>query len=358
MRTVARAALVMLLEFVATTPVRAQPLMAAGQPAQLVVRAAGNSSLRITLGPTSFGREFPVNPAVVDRKYGSPEIRLRELSKRIERKIGSLVVGVRPDPLTVTIKTMAGQLVQDIVFEADGSLSFKLDQYPVLGMGEGGPLPDKSRPWREQPVQFDRRGALDTMEPRWQSDMYGSRNPVAMLFGTGGWGLFVAAPWVQVDLRRADRGVFLPWRPTGTGQPQIRQNQEQNASKGLPPVDGIVPGLYDLFVFDARDPAKALGDFSAITGPAAMPPRWALGYMQSHRTLDDETQMIGIIDTFRSKNIPVDALIYLGTGFSPRGWNTRQPSFDFNPDVFKRVPATVLADLHARNVKVVVHMVP
>ena len=51
-------------------------------------------------------------------------------------------------------------------------------------------------------------------------------------------------------------------------------------------------------------------------------------------------------------------MIYLGTGFAPRGWNTRQPSFDFNPEVFTRDPKAVLADMHARHVKVVVHMVP
>ncbi len=89
-----------------------------------------------------------------------------------------------------------------------------------------------------------------------------------------------------------------------------------------------------------------------------MPPRWALGYMQSHRTLDTDAQMIGIIDTFRSKRIPIDAVIYLGTGFSPRGWNTRQPSFDFHPEVFTRDPKAVLAEMHAKHVKMVVHMVP
>ena len=99
-------------------------------------------------------------------------------------------------------------------------------------------------------------------------------------------------------------------------------------------------------------------DFSTITGPAVMPPKWALGYMQSHRTLEDDKQMLGIVDTFRAKQIPLDAVIYLGTGFAPRGWNTRQPSFDFNPDVVKRDPKAFLADMHARNVKVVVHMVP
>ena len=95
-----------------------------------------------------------------------------------------------------------------------------------------------------------------------------------------------------------------------------------------------------------------------ITGPAAMPPLWALGYMQSHRTLEDDAQMLGIAETFRRKQIPLDALIYLGTGFTPRGWNTKQPSFEFNPDVFTRDPSAVIADLHARHVKVVVHMVP
>ena len=99
-------------------------------------------------------------------------------------------------------------------------------------------------------------------------------------------------------------------------------------------------------------------DFSIISGPASMPPKWALGYMQSHRRLEDDKQMIGVVDTFRSKKIPVDAVIYLGTGFTPRGWNKKQPSFEFNPEVFKRDPATVIADMHSKNVKVVVHMVP
>jgi alpha-glucosidase/alpha-D-xyloside xylohydrolase len=337
----------------------AQPIAAAGQPAQLDVRVAGGQSIRVTLRPVAFKDEFPINPALAEREYPSPGLRVRELTRPVQRRVGNLSVEVRPNPLTLVVRNAAGQLVQEVVFESDGSLSFKLDEHPVLGMGEGGPRPQKGQNWREQPVQFDRRGALDTMEPRWQSDMYGSRNPVAMLLGTGGWGMFVAAPWVQVDLRSPDRGRFVPFKPTGQeGAPQTERNQQQALGKGIPPIDRMVPGLYDFFVFDAHDPIGALKDFSTITGPPVMPPKWALGYMQSHRTLEDETQMIGIVDTFRSKSIPLDAVIYLGTGFSPRGWNTRQPSFDFHPQVFKRDPKTVLADMHARHVKVVVHMVP
>ena len=334
-------------------------ITAAGQPAQLDIRAAGERSIRVTLKPISLKEDFPVNPAVAPRPYPAAALSLREIAGPVRKTIGTLTIDVRPNPLTLTVTTNAGVPVQEVVFEADGNLSFKLDEHPVLGMGEGGPRPQQGSAWRDQPVQFDRRGQLDTMQPRWQADMYGSRNPAAMLLGTGGWGMFVAAPWGQIDLRKADRGVFLPWKPTDADRaPQTERNQQQNLAKGLPPPDAVVPGLYDFFIFDAHDPAKAMKDFSVITGPAAMPPIWALGYMQSHRTLEDEAQMLGIVDTFRKKNIPLDAVIYLGTGFSPQGWNTRQPSFDFHPDVFKRDPKAVIADMHARNVKVVVHMVP
>jgi alpha-glucosidase (family GH31 glycosyl hydrolase) len=80
--------------------------------------------------------------------------------------------------------------------------------------------------------------------------------------------------------------------------------------------------------------------------------------MQSHRLLEGDEQMLEIVDTFRAKRLPIDAVIYLGTGFTPRGWNTEQPSFTFNPEVFTREPEEVIADLHERHVKVVLHVVP
>lgn len=339
------------------TAPQASGITAAGQPAQLDIRVAGANSLRVTLKPLTFKANFPNTPAVADRTWPAPALTLRSISARIERPVGRFRVVVEPAPLRVTVRDGA-RVVQSLRFEDSGPLTFDVGEGPVLGMGEGGPRPVKGTPWREQPVQFDRRGALDTMEPRWQADMYGSRNPAAVLFGTSGWGLFVATPWVQVDLTDASRGKFIPVVPSAVSGPQNERNQQQALGKGLPPPRHYVAGLYDVFVFDAQEPTNAMADFATITGKAVMPPRWALGYMQSHRTLEDETQMLGIIDSFRQKRIPLDAVIYLGTGFAPVGWNTRQPSFDFNPNVFKRDPKVVLADMEARHVKTIVHMVP
>ncbi len=337
---------------------QAQQITSAGEPAQLNIRAAGENSIRITLKPLSFKDDFPFNPAIVSRDYPAPAISITELNKPIKKKIGKLLVEIKADPLNIMVTNGDGQPVQDISFLTDGSLSFKLNDEPVLGMGEGGPKSAPGNDWHEESIQFDRRGRYDSMQPRWQSGAYGSRNPVPMLVGTAGWSLFIAAPWVEVDLSQKDKGVFIPWTPPAKVVQQDQENQHLNQGKGLPPVDKIVPGLYDLFVFDAHDPAALMKDYSDITGPAVMPPKWALGYMQSHRTLDSEDQMLGIVDTFRNKEIPVDAVIYLGTGFAPRGWNKPQPSFEFNPQVFHRDPKDFLTDMHSRHVKVILHMVP
>ena len=346
-----------------------QPITTAGQPAKLIIRQAGDHSIRITLKPLSYLPDEPFSPALVDRPYpvqalapaagSAPELILTALSNPVHHLVGPLVVDITPDPLTVRVSTPEGIPIQQLIFQPDTTVTFALDDAPVLGLGEGGHKPEPGTNWRQAPIEFDRRGRLQEMSPRWQSDAYGSRNPVPLVIGTKGWALFIATPWGQIDLRAADHGVFIPWRPTPADfVQQNEKDQGQARAKGLPPADSVIAGVFDIIVFDAHQPAALMKDLSMLTGPAVMPPKWALGYMQSHRTIKDETQILGIVDSFRSKKIPIDAVIYLGTGFAPRGWNTRQPSFDFNPEVFHRDPAAVLADFHAQHVKVVVHMVP
>lgn len=340
--------------FTIALTVSGQTIVSGGEDAELTIFSSGEHSIRITLKPTSFEDTFPYSPALVAREWPNAALRLREIFTPLERRVGNFRITVSPNPLTVVVKNRDGDLVTDLVFDSDdsGQVSFRLDHKPVLGMGEGGPGMGEN--WREEPLEFDRNGRFHNMAPRWQAQAYGSRNPVPFLIGTGGWALFVATPWVHVDLRNEDRGRFIPWRPPVIADVRRRER----ALQGRPPISEITPGVFDVFVFDASHPEKLMKEISLLTGQAVMPPKWALGYMQSHRTLEDESQMIRIVDTFRAKNIPIDAVIYLGTGFCPRGWNTEQPSVTFNPEVFKRSPEQVISDLHERNVKVVVHIVP
>jgi len=343
----------------ASLQTEAQRLLVAGNPGELTIRSVSANCLRITIKPDAFKEDFPATPAVALQKNVPPFIKMNRIDQSIRKKAGHLLVTVSQKPLTIAISNEAGRLIQHFILNDNGTISFKINDELILGLGEGGSKPSPGVNWRTLPVEYDRRGRYDSMQPRWQSDAYGSRNPVPMVIGTSGWATFVVSPWVQVDLGNKDYGIFIPWKPSGKDTVLLtEENQWASTAKGLPPIDKIIPGVYDLFVFDAASPQNLMKDFSTVTGPASMPPKWALGYMQSHRRLEDDRQMMGVIDTFRNKKIPIDAVIYLGTGFTPKGWNKKQPSFEFNPEVFKKDPAAVMSDMHSRNVKVVVHMVP
>ena len=334
---------------------KATPFSLAG--ARLDIRAAGEAAVRVTIRPINSKQDFPYTPALIQREYPQPVITLQKLDstfKPRKEKVGHLTVEVTAKPLSVLVTTSDNKPVQKITFAPDGKMSFVLDRHPVLGLGEGGPK--QSGKWQDDKVEFDRRGRAHVLQPRYDTMAYGSRNPVALLAGTGGWGLFVAAPWGDIDLTSKETGTFTPAVPIEPGT-VVSRRQQRRGRIGLPP-PGWKTDVYDVFVFDAHEPAKFMKNVSAISGPAVLPPRWAMGYMQSHRTLEDDAQIVSIVDTFRKKQIPVDAVIYLGTGFTPRGWNTNQPSFEFNRSVFKREPKDVLSDLHARHTKVVVHMIP
>jgi alpha-glucosidase (family GH31 glycosyl hydrolase) len=170
----------------------------------------------------------------------------------------------------------------------------------------------------------------------------------------------VAQPWGAVDLRDPARGRLLPWRPTpADARPQDIADQKEWRGRSRPNAATQAPGQALIYLFDARDPRDFCADFSRVVGPAAMPPRWALGYQQSHRTIRDPAEMLGVIDGFRERRIPLDAVIYLGTGFSPRGWNTPQPSLAWNPDLLGGLaPEELVARIHGRQAKVVLHVMP
>lgn len=330
-----------------------------GVPVELTLRASGERAVRVTLQPIDHSGGPPPNPALVAREAADPVLRLRQLDGTHQVEVGGLRVKVGGDPLRVSVTRADGSSVQQVSFDATGTIGFPLDEQPVLGLGEGGPRPAEGENWRQAPVEFDRRGRLHRMDPRWQGEAYGSRNPVPLLIGTQGWGLFFASPWGRIDLSEAERGRFLPIEKKDPRRMrQDHGNQREQLGKGIPPMEHYLAGFRDLFIFDASDPAAFMKDLSTLSGAAALPPKWALGYMQSHRTLEDDRQLVEVADTFREKRIPIDAVIYLGTGFTPRGWNRPQPSFDFNPEVFRREPREVIDELHERNVKVVLHMVP
>lgn len=63
------------------------------------------------------------------------------------------------------------------------------------------------------------------------------------------------------------------------------------------------------FVFVGDNPKTLIRSYTGLTGRMPLPPAWALGFLQSKYGYQSETEARQVVNTFRQKGIPLDALI-------------------------------------------------
>jgi alpha-glucosidase/alpha-D-xyloside xylohydrolase len=230
-------------------------------------------------------------------------------------------VHITSSPLSVSIENSDGKSIQSFRISTDGSVTFQKSPGPVFGLGEGGP-------------QFDRRGQEYTMRNGQFGPLLstiGARMPIPWLISSDGWAVFFHQPYGIVNLS-GSQYVFE--------QPDVA-------------VENAVP--LDIFFAVSDDPKEIVRAYAQITGFPHMPPRWALGYQQSHRTLSSREEILEEAKKFRDDKLPCDTMIYLGTGFCPSGWNTGHGSFTFNQRVFPD-PKSIIDELHQQHFQVALHL--
>jgi alpha-glucosidase (family GH31 glycosyl hydrolase) len=298
-------------------------LSIAGERVDLAVTFVSDVTVRITVSQIRRDLTATVprdEDVLAPREWPRPALRTTALDRPTTLKHADLSIELGADPLSIRV-TSAERLVQHLRLDPQtGSLAFALGDGPILGLGEGGP-------------QFDRRGHSDEMrsgQDGYQLRTHGGRVPVPWLIGTAGWAIFVHRPYGWFDLTGREGRLA----PLATEQ-------------RLP---------IDLFVVASADPIVIMAEYAALTGHPELPPLWTLGYQQSHRTLASRDEVLQEAKTFRDKKLPCDALIYLGTGFCPSGWNTKNGEFAFNSKVFPD-PEVMFGHLHDEHFKVVLHVV-
>ena len=303
---------------------QAKPIVINGKPVEIAVASVSPSTVRVTVIPIE-GAPLADHNALVPASAGKLAGRRREAFQPV--RAGNLTVRYTEGPPTIHVEDKAGP-VQRLEFDAAAStVNFLLPKGPLLGFGEGGP-------------QFDKKGTSDRMrngQGGYQLRTHGGRVPIQWLIGTDGWGMYIHQPLV------------VPTGPTPAGSFDFT-----GTTGKMTPSGDLLP--FDVFVTSSSDPTVIIGEYARITGLAELPPLWSLGYMQSHRTLAGPDEVKWVAQTFREKKLPCDALIYLGTEFTPSGWNTRNGEFGWKPENFPD-PKKMLDELHALHYKVVLHIV-
>ena len=286
---------------------------------EIHVTSISENTVRLSGMPVARGKTVavPYDGSLVQTSWGEPIARLRNNSPAQEFKSGRLLIHVSTSPIRFAISTANGGEIQKIEIEPDsGIVSFATGTSLLLGLGEGGP-------------QFDRRGSIDPMKSGqggYRLATHGGRVPIPWIISTAGWAMFVHQPFGAFDFS-GPQSKFQPSNPDAA---------------------------LDIFFVASPDPPTIMAEYARLTGHPEMPPLWSFGYQQSHRTLANREEVLAEAKTFREKKLPCDALIYLGTGFCPSGWNTENGSFSWNSRVFFD-PKQILEKLHEDNFRVVLH---
>lgn len=260
---------------------------------------------------------IPLDGSLVQTTGRGPITRLLSNSTAQEVQTGNYQVHVSPNPVVFTISNRMGNQIQRFEIEPrSGTVSFATGNSPLLGLGEGGP-------------QFDRRGSTDAMvsgQGGYHLRTHGGRVPIPWIIGTSGWAFFIHQPFGRFEFTSPQS----KFRPSGAH------------------------AALDIFFVYSPEPTTIMSEYARLTGHAEMPPLWSFGYQQSHRTLASREEVLAEAKLFREKKLPCDALIYLGTGFCPSGWNTENGSFSWNSRVFPD-PKGIIHQLHKDNFRVVLH---
>ena len=283
----------------------------------LTITAVTDSILRITIAAVDevLDRYFD-DGSVAPRSFARPMLTLRTDAAGQNIPWGEYTVRIATKPLHIAVEHPQSGVVQELNFRPDlNQIAFGCNGAPVYGMGPGA-------------HPMNRRGATDNMRNGAGDNLrvFGSRNPIPWLMGKG-WGLYFREPGGQFDLS-GEMGLFKP----------------SDSARGQ-----------DLYLCVSPTPAGLLRQYAEITGYPHLPAKWTFGFQQSHRTIDSREQIMEEARIFRDKKLPCDALIYLGTGFCPSGWNTGHGSFAFNEAVFPD-PEAMIREFHHLHFNVVLHV--
>lgn len=229
---------------------------------------------------------------------------MNPLSIEFDNPEGKFLLAIKPDGIN---------------WNADGSYSVTfartVDDH-FYGLGE--PLPGVIG----EPVKIDYRGLKRSI---WNQHIPPADLGLPFFMNPRGYGLMAENHWkAEFDFGR--QGAFT-YSATG--------------------------GPLRLWIFPSGSYYEILDAYTQLTGRTPMPPRWATGYLQSRFGYVNEKDFRWLMDNFRSRRIPCDALIYdlywFGSGGMGNLWWTPENFPD--PEGFQK-------ESHKRGFKTIVIVEP
>jgi len=206
---------------------------------------------------------------------------MRETEEAIYLRTPELTATVHKAPLRITTaddrgRTLLAEMDRPLlVTDSTRTVQFASDStLAVYGTGERGGS------FNLQGRAFD---VYNTQRYGYNEAPATMKINIPLAVTTGGFALFMD----EVDRGRFDIGASTPGRLAYTSE----------------------YGAVSYVVIAADDIREQLRHYTWLTGRQPLPPKWALGYIQSKYGYRTEAEARGVVDTLRTKQFPVDAVV-------------------------------------------------
>ncbi len=192
----------------------------------------------------------------------------------------------------------------------------------------------------------------------------GAASGPATIYGSGDMNGGIVQQRGQSRVGNGVTGVPYYWSSAGYSVLALGEddnapgNWQRNETDGT--ITWTMPGnSLDLYLMPAARLQEGTEDYAELTGRPPVPPRWAMGYMQSRWGWRDRAYIEDTLKQFLDRKLPVDAFIFDFEWYTPQpdysvpaAGSTNYTDFSWNPVLFPE-PEKQVADLHAHGVHVV-----
>ncbi len=284
------------------------------------VDALGDGVVRVRVSPDGAWRASEDWDVLRVPAAPGAEVVVKDDGDRCVVEAGTLKVEIERATGAVRFVTYAG--VEIAADAGDGAVSWDADRVQV-------------RKWRhpdERHAGFGERSALDQTagtKTFW--------NVNAKLYGPDADGMYCSVPVFLAHRPSVTYGFFL----NALGWSQIRADTGADTW-----IADVAARELDYVVVHGDGPAVVLERLTALLGRIELPPRWAVGYHQSHWGYDSAAKLRGVADEFERRRLPCDAVhldIDYMDGHRVFSWNRER-----FPD-----PAEVIGELARRGMRCV-----
>jgi len=94
---------------------------------------------------------------------------------------------------------------------------------------------------------------------------------------------------------------------------------------------------------------KVISGYRTLTGQTPMYAKWAYGFFQSKERYKTQDEIVGIVDEFRQRHVPLDVIVQDWFYWDPQPWGSHYMNRDRYPD-----PTKMNKDIHDRNAKIII----